>query len=218
MAIAQLWLFAGPNGAGKTTFTQRPAFSEHIRHFLNADELTRSLLIERGFATYAAAPLEVLQQSNLLAAEKVFSEVCRLLAVGEAVAVETVLSTDKYRPAVEALRRAGGIFNLIYVGLRSWELSRQRVAIRVAMGGHPVPEEKLAGRWRRSLEHLPWFASRADHFFIYDNSDSSPDKEPVLMAREGSWPGSLRLINRAANPAIAEMLVASKLFNRIVEE
>ncbi|NOS70193.1 MAG: hypothetical protein HOP33_09710 [Verrucomicrobia bacterium] len=136
----------------------------------------------------------------------------QLLAAGEAVAVETVLSTDKYRPVVEQLRRDGGMFNLIYVGLNSPELSRQRVAARVAKGGHPVPEEKLAGRWQRSLEHLPWFASRADHFFIFDNSDSNPDQEPVLAAREGVASGSLRLLDREANPALVKALLDSGLF------
>ena len=139
MAAAQLWLFAGPNGAGKTTFTKRPAFSEHIGHFLNADELTRQQLLENGFASYSAAPPKILQLSNVRAAEMVFSEVCRLLAEGESVAVETVLSTNKYCPVIEKLQRDGGVFNLIYVGLRSWKLSRERVAIRVAKNGHPVP-------------------------------------------------------------------------------
>jgi predicted ABC-type ATPase len=212
MATAQLWLFAGPNGAGKTTFTKRPTFSRHIGHFLNADELTRKLLDEQGIRTYAAAPPEILQRSNLAAAEKVFFEVRRLLDAGEAVAVETVLSTDKYRAVVENLRRDGGIFNLIYVGLISPELSGHRVALRVAKGGHPVPEGKLAGRWRRSLEHLPRFASRADHFFIYDNSDSDPNREPVLVAREGAASGSLRLLDREANPALVKTLLDSGLF------
>lgn len=212
MATAQLWLFAGPNGAGKTTFTKRPTFSRHISHFLNADELTRKLLKEQGISTYAAASPDVLQRSNLAAAEKVFAEVLRLLDSGEAVAVETVLSTDKYRTVVEKLRRDGGIFNLIYVGLSSPELSKQRVAIRVARGGHPVPGEKLAGRWQRSLEHLPWFVSRADHFFIFDNSDSDPNREPVLVAREGAASGRLRLLDREANPALVKTLLDSRLF------
>ena len=155
MAIPQLWLFAGPNGAGKSTFTLFPEWRRHINHFLNADELTRQLLSEQGFSTYAAAPAEILHRANITAAERVFAEVQRTLAAGEAVAVETVLSTDKYRGVVEKLRRDGGLFNLIYIGLRSPELSRERVARRVAQGGHPVPEEKLPGRWKRSLDHLP---------------------------------------------------------------
>lgn len=215
MPLPQLWLFAGPNGAGKSTFTQFPEWSRHIRYFLNADELTRQLLAEQGFTTFAAPRPDILLRANLVAAEKVFSEVCCLLDADEAVAVETVLSTDKYRPVVEKLRRDGGIFNLIYVGLRSPELSRQRVANRVAKGGHPVPEEKLAGRWQRSLEHLPWFAHRADHFYIYDNSDSDPAHAPALVARSGASPGSLRLVHRDANPPLAEALLDSKLFHPV---
>ncbi len=216
MAIPHLWLFAGPNGAGKTTFTRFPLWSGRISHFLNADELTRQLLSEQGYSTYTVTPAEVLQRANVTAAEKVFSEVRRLLDAEEAVAVETVLSTDKYRPVVEKLRRNGGIFNLVYIGLRSPELSRERVARRVAQGGHPVPEEKLVGRWRRSLEHLPWFASQADHFYVYDNSDSDPAHEPVLVAREGTPAGSLRVIERDANPALANALIGSNLFRPVV--
>lgn len=215
MPIPQLWLFAGPNGAGKSTFTQFPEWSGHISHFLNADELTRQLLNERGFSTYAATPPEILHRANISAAEKVFTEVRRLLDAGESVAVETVLSTDKYQPVVEKLRADGGIFNLIYVGLRSPDLSRVRVANRVAKGGHPVPEEKLAGRWQRSLAHLPWFASRADHFYIFDNSDSDPTRPPALVARNGLSSGNLNLLNRDANPPLTDALLASKLFQPI---
>lgn len=215
MSTAQLWLFAGPNGAGKTTFTKSPAFSLHIQHFLNADEVTRCLLAEKGFSSYSVSPPEVLQELNLAAAERVFSEVQRLLASGSAVAVETVLSTSKYRQVVEQLRNSGGIFNLIYVGLRSWQLSQQRVAIRVAKGGHPVPEEKLPGRWLRSLEQLPWFVHKADHFYIFDNSDSNPDLAPILVAREGATRGSIRIFNRTANVPVVEALLTSGLFNSI---
>lgn len=212
MAIPQLWLFAGPNGAGKSTFTQFPHWSRRIRHFLNADELTRQLLSQQGYPSYAAAPSAVLQQANIVAANQTFSEVVRLLSRGEAVAVETVLSTDKYRPVVEQLRRDGGIFNLIYIGLRSPEISRERVVRRVALGGHPVPEEKLPERWRRSLEQLPWFARQADHFFVFDNSDSDPRRKPPLVAREGRMPDRLRLLDRRANPALVKTLLDSGLF------
>ena len=212
MAKPVLWLFAGPNGAGKSTFTQYPEFSSHIRHFLNADELTRQLLLAQGYASFLEAPAEILGQTNLDAAEKVFAQVNALLAQGEPVSVETVLSTDKYRPVVEKLRREGGEFNLIYIGLRSPELSRERVARRVMKGGHPVPAEKLPVRWRRSLDHLPWFASQATRFLIYDNSDSYPSRPPPLIAREGSKPGSMCLLNQEANPAVVETLLGSGLF------
>ena len=75
-----------------------------------------------------------------------------------------------------------------------------------------MPPEKLAGRWQRSLEHLPWFASRADHFFIFDNSDSDPNREPALVAREGTRSSSLRLLDREANPVLVKVLLNSGLF------
>ncbi|MFM2296271.1 MAG: hypothetical protein RLZZ350_2684 [Verrucomicrobiota bacterium] len=212
LKIPQLWLFAGPNGAGKSTFTQFPEWSRHIRHFLNADELTRELLRVQGLPSFAAAPTEVLHQVNLAAAKKVFAEVARLLDAGEAVAVETVLSTAKYRPVIEKLRRDGGIFNLIYVGLSSPELSRERVRARVLKGGHPVPEEKLPGRWQRSLENLPWFARQADHCFVYDNSDSDFSSKPAVVALTGGAPGRLQFVNRTANPPVTEVLLRSGLF------
>lgn len=212
MANPELWLFAGPNGAGKSTFTQYPEFAQRIRHFLNADELTRELLQARGFSSFHAAPPEILRATNVLAAEQTFARVNELLADGESVAVETVLSTEKYRPVVEKLRRDGGEFNLIYIGLRSPELSGERVARRVTKGGHPVPAEKLPVRWRRSLDHLPWFASQATRFLIYDNSDSDPSRQPPLIAREGSTTGTMRLLNREANPAVVETLLGSGLF------
>lgn len=212
MAKPVLWLFAGPNGAGKSTFTRFPELSSHIRHFLNADELTRELLQEQGYSSFLAAPSEVLRQTNLVAAEKIFAQVIALLEQGEVVSVETVLSTDKYRCLVERLRREGGSFNLIYVALRSPELSRERVARRVARGGHPVPEEKLPARWRRSLDHLPWFARQADRFLIYDNSDSDQSIKPPLIARNGTTPGRLRLLDREANPAVTEILLRSGLW------
>ena len=212
MAIPHLWLFAGPNGAGKTTFTKMPQWSGHIRHFLNADELTRQMLKQHGFGDYASTPPDILNRANTVAADKVFSEVCRLLEQGEAVAAETVLSTGKYRPVVNELRRNNGIFNLIYIGLRSPEISRERVVRRVALGGHPVSEEKLPKRWRRSLENLPWFARQADYFFIYDNSDSDPDHKPVLIGTKGRTADSLKLLEREINPAMTKTLLESNLF------
>ena len=152
------------------------------------------------------------RQTNLVAAEKIFAQVIALLEQGEVVSVETVLSTDKYRHLVERLRREGGSFNLIYVALRSPELSCERVARRVARGGHPVPEEKLPVRWRRSLDHLPWFARQADRFLIYDNSDSDQSIKPPLIARNGTTPGHLRLLDREANPAVTEILLRSGLW------
>lgn len=98
------------------------------------------------------------------------------------IGVETVLSTAKYQPYVERVLAAGGQFGLIYIALRTPELACERVARRVREGGHDVPPDKIADRWKRSLENLPWFLARASYSFVFDNSNSA-DLPPVLLAR-----------------------------------
>src|SRR3546814_15389835 len=68
------------------------------------------------------------------------------------VGVETVLSTPKYRKLVEKARNLGFSVRLVYVVLKSAELQMERIRIRVAKGGHDVPEDKVFGRRKRSFE------------------------------------------------------------------
>jgi predicted ABC-type ATPase len=97
--------------------------------------------------------------------------------------VETVLSTDKYRPLVERVRRLGGLFNLLYVTVGSPDIAVRRVATRVQKGGHDVPTDKVAERFHRSLAHLPWFAANANNCLIIDNSSDDPSVPAVIRAR-----------------------------------
>jgi predicted ABC-type ATPase len=181
---SQLWLVAGPNGAGKTTLVRFGPLAEMLPRvrFFNPDDLTLELLRSQGMKDFTEANAYVLNRTFIQAAEKTFADTESLLRQGEAVCVETVLSTRKYRPLVEAVRAAGGSVFLIYVALRSPELARARVRDRVRLGGHDVPSEKIRERWRRSLEQLPWFAEQANRFWVFDNSDSNLEPPPLLLA------------------------------------
>jgi predicted ABC-type ATPase len=88
----------------------------------------------------------------------------------QTVGVETVLSTDKYRSLVLDAKTLGFEVRLLYVILRGVELNVERVRIRVAAGGHNVPEHKIRERRQRSLRQLPWFLNQADYALIFDNS------------------------------------------------
>jgi cystathionine gamma-lyase len=101
---------------------------------------------------------------------------------GEAITLETVLSTDKYRSLAELVQRLNGYFGLIYIAVSSPEISARRIAARVRAGGHDVPTDKLAARWQRSLEQLPWFLHQANYFAVYDNSNEDPQLSPALIA------------------------------------
>lgn len=92
----------------------------------------------------------------------------------QTVGVETVLSTPKYRVLVEQAKARGFEIRLLYVTLRTADLNVQRVRLRVATGGHNVPEGKIRERRERSFQQLPWFLEQADVALIYDNSGATP--------------------------------------------
>ena len=185
MGVPRFWLIAGPNGAGKTTVVQSDPFHGLLPpvHRLNADEQTLRQLRRRGYPGFHDVPGEVLFEEFSEASEAVFREVTDKLGHGEAVCVETVLSTSKYQPVVERTLALGGYFALVYVTVRSPDISIARVAQRVRQGGHDVPTDKVRARWHRSLEFLPWFAARASVTWVFDNSDSDPENPPRLIAQ-----------------------------------
>lgn len=185
MTAPSLWIVAGPNGAGKTTCTQRRPITLLLPgvRFLNPDDLSREKLLRQGFSGFADAPYDVRRVAFFESADEVFDQLSRAISAGEAVGVETVLSTDKYRNLVETVSQGGGFVGLIYVALESPALACQRVAARVRRGGHDVPVDKIEARWERSLDNLPWFARHATAFWIFDNSDSNLSLPTLLVAR-----------------------------------
>ena len=59
---------------------------------------------------------------------------------------ETVLSSDKLRPRIDAARQARFAVILIFVTVRDSRLNIARVAQRRALGGHGVPGERIVAR------------------------------------------------------------------------
>ncbi|MCX7419767.1 MAG: hypothetical protein NT013_09555 [Planctomycetia bacterium] len=197
---------AGPNGAGKTTLTQRRPISELLADsvLLNADDKTLAELWKRGYQGFADAPHEVQQEVFINAANEVTEELKEHLRLGHKVCVETVLSTEKYKSIVTEVRQAGGFVGLIYVGLKSPDLSSRRIETRVALGGHDVPKDRLTARWHRSIQLLPWFVANAHRCWILDNTNSDSKRSAVLIA-EGAH-GKLTFHDRDAIPEITNAL------------
>lgn len=162
----EFWIVAGPNGAGKTTCCQRKPISFLLRHvsFLNPDDLTRQKLIARGFSGFRDSPINVQTQLFFESADEVQSILESSIEADQTVGVETVLSSDKYRKLVNRVHEKGGVFRLVYIALRSSTIAKERVAARVAKGGHGIPEGKIDARYVRSLENLAWFACRSHCF------------------------------------------------------
>lgn len=206
MSLPELWLVAGPNGAGKTTLIQREPLCDWLAPavMLNADDVTLQLLRERGHSAFSTVPKDELKQLFVMAAEAVQRKAQELLDKGGSVCLETVLSTDKFRPMVESVLASGGRFFLVYVAVRAPEVSCERVRNRASLGGHDVAPEKVVARWHRSLEQLQWFARKASVFLAYDNTDSTPEKPPLLVARATG--GLLNIYEAEVIPALTTSL------------
>lgn len=165
-----LVVLAGPNGAGKSTF-----YDAHLRsygfRFVNADELSRLLDVD----PYSAAEV----------ADQIRRE---LLAQKESFAFETVFS-DPVGARLEFMKDAevaGYTVVLFFIGIDNSELSEQRVAIRVAQGGHDVPQDKLKSRFARVMKNLAHALIELSNVRVYDNSDLSAPYRLVALLEDGT--------------------------------
>lgn len=158
------WIIAGPNGAGKTTFALEylPQVAQCSR-FANAD------LIAAGLSPLAP-------ERELLAASRLFlSEIETCIAARENFAFETTLAGRSYLKLVHRLQAEGWRVELIFLALPSMEMSKLRVAERVAHGGHNIPTADIERRFARSLGNLfNDFSRQVDVCRCFMNSDATP--------------------------------------------
>lgn len=136
-------IIAGPNGAGKTTFalTYLPQVAPGSG-FVNAD------LIAAGLSPLAP-------EQRLVAASRLFlRQIREHVAERRDFAFETTLAGRGYLRLIKTLRETGWRVELLYLALPSVELSRRRVAERVAHGGHAVADADITRRFPRSLRNL----------------------------------------------------------------
>lgn len=154
-----------PQRAGKTTFALEylPQVAQCSR-FVNAD------LIAAGLSPLAP-------ERELLAASRLFlGEIEASITQREDFAFETTLAGRSYLKLVRRLQTAGWRVELIYLALPSMEMSKLRVAERVAHGGHSIPVADIERRFARSLGNLlNSFSTQVDACRCFMNSDASPE-------------------------------------------
>lgn len=161
------WIVGGPNGSGKSSLYERAEIEAFGRSvwIINPDLLTTRI---RNFEKLD------LNSANLEAVRRIETWLDASIRAHQTVGVETVLSTDKYRRLVTEAKKRSFEFRLIYVLLDAPERNIERVKLRVAKGGHDVPEMKIRVRHRRPLGQLPWFLEWADKAWLFDNSGATP--------------------------------------------
>lgn len=159
--LPKLYIIAGCNGAGKTTasFTILPEILG-CKEFINADE------IAKGLSPFQPESVAVQAGRIMLA------RMDELLQKGETFAFETTLATKSYKQKIEWAQANGYEVTLLFFGLDSPNIAKERVAQRVAEGGHNIPLETIERRYYNGIANLfTIYIDMVDICYIFDNSE-----------------------------------------------
>jgi predicted ABC-type ATPase len=182
-------MIAGPNGAGKTALFQSllrngVEFGEYI----NPDDIARELQGPYDERVRRAQAIADRQREACIEAKRSFS-------------FETVMSHPSKIDILVRAKAAGFFVQLFFVGTDDPRTNIERVALRVAQGGHDVPHERIVSRWTRTMALLHSAIKASDRSFLFDNSAAGGvDAGPTLvftsaLGTEGRFESTVR-----ANP------------------
>jgi len=160
----KVYIIAGPNGAGKTTFATKflPHYVECME-FVNADLIASALspsLPDR--AAFRAGRLMIEQIHSLADSRVDFG-------------FETTLAGRGYVRLLNNLKDRGYRIHLFYLWIHSIDVALERIAGRVKMGGHNVPEDVVRRRYHKGISNFSrLYQPLTDSWAIYDNSTDTP--------------------------------------------
>jgi predicted ABC-type ATPase len=169
-----LILLAGPNGSGKSTLARQPDFLDKADRlgavFLNPDELAKSAPFGTNSLIWSGREMHRLTE--------------QYTAARQSFIVETTLSGNNHFRTVENCTRASYRIALHYVFVSSLKLANARVALRVRLGGHDVPEADQARRYEKSFLNASKLIGLCDEAFVYQN-DQLTGHELVAVYDQG---------------------------------
>lgn len=133
-------ILGGINGAGKSTTAARlradPDFAG--APFLDPDRIATAIAAHKPALSAAAA--------NFAALREIAATIDGLLNARRSFVAETVLANQAYRRVCTDARNRGMMVRLVFVAVPTVEDAIARVALRVAKGGHAVPEAAIRRR------------------------------------------------------------------------
>jgi predicted ABC-type ATPase len=189
--MPELYVIGGANGSGKTTVSLSLLPNLGVTEYINADAIAAGL-----------SPLN--PEGMAIRAGRLMLE--RLEAVSNArmnFAFETTLAARTFAPFIQRCKDRGYGVSLLFFWLRSPELAVERVARRVASGGHSIPDDVIRRRYERGRRNLiELYLPLCDDWMIFNNSE--PEYRLVAESIAGQAPSiydrdTWALINRREN-------------------
>jgi len=158
------YIIAGPNGAGKTTFAKTFLPEEaSCLNYVNAD------LIAEGLSPFK--PESVAIESGKL----LLNKIDHLVEKKESFAFETTLSGLNYIQRIKIWKNQGYEVVLFFLTLPNEEMAVRRVKLRVAEGGHNIPENVIKRRYQKGWHNFQnHYKYHVDAWVIFDNSGKIP--------------------------------------------
>lgn len=198
-------IVAGPNGAGKSTVASVAADAKDV---LDPDAICRRVRSRLSALKAVLGAQAFADATNYVAVVQVEAAVAAAILRRRSIAIETVLSTDKYLKHVRWARQRGFEVRMVFVALPDAEDHVRRVAMRRQAGGHPVPEDKIRSRWWRSHAMLEKFVPHLDYLLVLSNAAFTQDGQPhpVVVAEKDSLRGPMVMHDRDALPEITRRL------------
>lgn len=151
-------LIAGVNGAGKSTLYQT-LDALQVMERVNIDEIVRTFGDWKNF-------VDVLNAGKIAV-----NKIKEYFNNGISFNQETTLCGNTILKNIDRAKSLGYEIELHYVGLESIELAKQRIAYRVAHGGHGIPDADVERRYVESFEHLNMVKDKCDLVVLYDNTE-----------------------------------------------
>jgi predicted ABC-type ATPase len=119
----------------------------------------------------------------------------KLVGEGRSFAFETTCAGHRQAKLLRSCRAAGYRVTIIFLWLPSPQFAVERVAQRVARGGHHIPEDMIIRRYAAGIYNMRHvFLPLADVVSIYDNSGAYPlliaekrSSIPFVVRDAGRW-------------------------------
>jgi predicted ABC-type ATPase len=178
-----IWVLAGTNGAGKSSIAGA-LLRRSGGDYFNPDEVARRLRSERPGLTSSEA--------NAAAWSAGVGLLDAAIAERRDHFFETTLGGSTITGKLDHALDRGFEVRIWYTGLASPELHLQRIAARVAQGGHDIPEADVRRRYDASRRNLIRLIPRLTELRMFDNSAEAdpaagrtPKPRQLLQLRYG---------------------------------
>jgi predicted ABC-type ATPase len=178
-------VIAGVNGAGKSSIAGALVRSAGGDYF-NPDEVARSLMDKNG----SLSPTEANAQAWRLG----FDQLSSAIDDEQDYVLETTLGGNSICQLLHDAIDRGHEVRIFFCGLASPELHIERVAARVAKGGHHIPENKIRERWTGAIHNMLGLIPRCAAISVFDNSvnaDKNGPRPVCLFSLQGDHFNSL---------------------------